>query len=152
MSAWYVWSALGLFPEIPGTADLAIGSPLFPAAAVSVGGSGGTLTVDARAAADAAPYVQGLTVNGTGSSLAYLPAADLVSSTTLDFSLGSSADTSWGAAAAHAPPSYGGTPGLALSKRLVRSPRRRPASAWTTAVRAPARSPGRWFRTTRCRW
>ena len=27
---WYVWSALGLYPEIPGTADLAIGSPLFP--------------------------------------------------------------------------------------------------------------------------
>ena len=29
MSAWYVWSALGMYPETPGTADLALGSPMF---------------------------------------------------------------------------------------------------------------------------
>ena len=38
MSAWYVWSALGMYPEIPGTADLAIGSPLFTEAVVTAGG------------------------------------------------------------------------------------------------------------------
>lgn len=119
MSAWYVWSALGLYPETPGTADLAIGSPLFPAAVVSVGGPGGTLTIDAPAAADADPYVQGLTIDGTASSLAYLPAADLLSgSATLDFTLGGSADTSWGSAAADAPPSYGGTPGTGVKQNV----------------------------------
>lgn len=116
MSAWYVWSALGLYPEIPGTADLAIGSPLFPVAVVSEGSSGHPLTIDAPAAADAAPYVQGLTVNGAASSLAYLPAADVTSGATLDFTLGSSADTSWAAAAADAPPSYGGTPGTGVAQ------------------------------------
>ena len=108
MSAWYVWSALGLYPEIPGTATLAIGSPLFPEAVVSTGSSGKTLTIDAPAAADGSPYVQGLTVNGTASSLAYLPAAEVTSGTTLDFTLGSSSST-WGSAAADAPPSYDGT-------------------------------------------
>ena len=29
MSAWYVFSALGFYPETPGTADLALGSPVF---------------------------------------------------------------------------------------------------------------------------
>jgi putative alpha-1,2-mannosidase len=29
MSAWYVWSALGMFPETPGTPTLALGSPMF---------------------------------------------------------------------------------------------------------------------------
>ena len=38
MSAWYVWSALGMFPETPGTSDLALGSPLFtPAVEISAG-------------------------------------------------------------------------------------------------------------------
>jgi predicted alpha-1,2-mannosidase len=114
MSAWYVWSALGLYPEIPGTADLAIGSPLFPQAVVSAGGE--TLTINAPAAADDAPYVQGLTINGTASSLAYLPAADVSSGATLDFTLGSSADTSWAAATADAPPSYNGTPGTGVAE------------------------------------
>ena len=116
MSAWYVWSALGLYPETPGTSDLAIGSPLFTQAVVSVGSAGRTLTIDAPNAADGNPYVQGLTVNGSSSPLAYLPAADVLSGTTLDFTLGSSADTSWAAAAADAPPSYNGTPGTGVTQ------------------------------------
>ena len=48
MSAWYVWSALGFFPETPGTADLAIGSPMFTNVTVTLGG-GGTITVNAPA-------------------------------------------------------------------------------------------------------
>ena len=45
MSAWYVWSALGMFPQTPGTADLALGSPLFPQAVIALP-SGVTLTVN----------------------------------------------------------------------------------------------------------
>ena len=111
MSAWYVWSAIGLYPETPGTADLAIGSPLFPAAVVATGH--GTLTVNAPAAADADPYVQSLTVNGTASALTYLP--PISAATTLDFALGGSA-SSWGTAAADAPPSYDGTPGAGVTE------------------------------------
>jgi len=113
MSSWYVWSALGLYPEVPGTADLAIGSPLFTQALVAVG-NGRTLTVNAPAAADNAPYVQSLTINGAADQLAYLPAAEVRSGTTLNFTLGTSANTSWAAAPADAPPSYGGTPGTGV--------------------------------------
>jgi predicted alpha-1,2-mannosidase len=116
MSAWYVWSALGLYPETPGTADLAIGSPLFTEAVVSVGSAGKSLAIDAPNAADGNPYVQGLTVNGASSSLAYLPAADVLNGTTLAFTLGSSADTAWAAAPADAPPSYDGTPGTGVAQ------------------------------------
>ncbi|MBR7825492.1 GH92 family glycosyl hydrolase [Actinospica sp. MGRD01-02] len=116
MSSWYVWSALGLYPETPGTSDLAIGSPLFTEAVVSAGSGGKTLTISAANAADADPYVQGLTINGTSSSLAYLPAADLESGTTLNFTLGSSAETSWASASADAPPSYGGTAGTGVAE------------------------------------
>ena len=30
LSSWYVWAALGLFPVTPGSANLALASPLFP--------------------------------------------------------------------------------------------------------------------------
>jgi hypothetical protein len=104
MSAWYVWSAMGLYPETPGTAGLALGSPLFPQVAIAPGTSH-TITVNAPAAADNAPYVQSLNLNGAAWSKAYPPA----SGATLDFTLGTAANTSWASAGSAAPPSYDGT-------------------------------------------
>ena len=37
MSAWYVWSSLGLYPAIPGVGGLAIGSPTFDLATIHAG-------------------------------------------------------------------------------------------------------------------
>jgi len=36
-SAWYVWSALGLYPVTPGTTDLAVNTPLFPHVEIRTG-------------------------------------------------------------------------------------------------------------------
>lgn len=56
LSSWYVWAAVGLYPETPGSADLGLGSPLLPAAAIHTG-IGRTVVKSAPAAADAAPYL-----------------------------------------------------------------------------------------------
>jgi predicted alpha-1,2-mannosidase len=114
MSAWYVWSALGLYPETPGTADLALGSPVFTSAVVHTGS--GTLTINAPAAADGSPYVQSLSLNGSAWDKAYVPASYLSGSAELDFTLGSSANTSWASASSAAPPSYDGTPGTGVAQ------------------------------------
>ncbi|MEU0794972.1 lectin [Amycolatopsis sp. NPDC005961] len=106
MSAWYVFSALGFYPMTPGTADLALGSPLFTQAVVTLP-SGNTLTVNAPAAADNAPYVQSASWNGAAWNNAYAPTSTLRSGGTLAFALGTSANTSW--AASNPPPSYDGT-------------------------------------------
>ena len=37
MSSWYVWAALGLYPETPGRGELVLGSPLFPHVTVTLG-------------------------------------------------------------------------------------------------------------------
>jgi predicted alpha-1,2-mannosidase len=45
MSSWFVWSNLGLYPEVPGTDTLVVGSPVFPHAVVhlaTAGASGST--------------------------------------------------------------------------------------------------------------
>jgi predicted alpha-1,2-mannosidase len=107
MSSWYVWSALGMFPETPGTSDLAIGSPLFTQAVVALP-SGNTLTINGNGAADNAPYVQSATWNGGAWNDAYAPAAAITSGGTLTYTLGTTANTSWAAGAGAAPPSYGG--------------------------------------------
>ncbi|HTJ69239.1 MAG TPA: lectin [Actinospica sp.] len=109
MSAWYVWSALGMYPETPGTADLALGSPLFTQEVVTLP-SGNTLTVNGSGAADNAPYVQSATWNGSAWNNAYAPSGAISSGGTLNFTLGTSANTSWANAASAAPPSYAGNP------------------------------------------
>ena len=84
MSAWYVWSALGMYPETPGTPTLALGSPVFPKTVVHLAAAA-TLTINAAGAQDAAPYVQGLTLNGAAWNNAYLDYRALRQGATLDY-------------------------------------------------------------------
>jgi putative alpha-1,2-mannosidase len=107
MSAWYVWSALGMYPMTPGTSDLALGSPLFTQAVVTLP-SGKTLTVNGNGAADNAPYVQSAAWNGAAWNNAYAPTSAITAGGTLDFTLGTTANTSWASGASSAPPSYSG--------------------------------------------
>jgi predicted alpha-1,2-mannosidase len=107
MSSWYVWSALGMYPQTPGTSTLALGSPLFTTATITLP-SGSTLTINGNGAADNAPYVQSATWNGGAWNNAYAPAGAITSGGTLTYTLGTTANTSWAAGAAAAPPSYNG--------------------------------------------
>jgi predicted alpha-1,2-mannosidase len=104
-SAWFVWGALGLYPEIPGLGGFTIGSPLFPTTVVRMG-NGRTLTINASNAGANGTYIQSLKVNGATSTSTWLPLTRLTSDTTLDFVLGSTANTSWGSAPGDAPPSF----------------------------------------------
>jgi predicted alpha-1,2-mannosidase len=101
MSAWYVFGALGLYPAMPGTDVLALGSPLFPSATVHL--AGGDLTITGRGAARDAPYVTGLRVNGGARTQPWLRLSDVASGGRLAFDLSSTpADLPGGP-----PPSYG---------------------------------------------
>ena len=104
MSAWYVWSALGFYPETPGSPTLALGSPVFARTAVHLP-SGKTLTVNAPNAAVDAPYVQSMTSKGASWSHAYLQAGLITAGGTVTVDLGTTANKSFAAAAADAPPS-----------------------------------------------
>lgn len=60
MSAWYVLSALGIFPLTPGRAEWTIGAPLFPSATVQLP-NGEALVIEADGEG---PYVSDLSYNG----------------------------------------------------------------------------------------
>jgi hypothetical protein len=107
MSAWYVWSALGMYPMTPGTSTLALGSPQFTEEQITLP-SGSTLTIDGNGAADDAPYVQSATWNGSAWNDAYAPTSAITSGGTLSFTLGTAPNDSWASASSEAPPSNSG--------------------------------------------
>lgn len=105
MSAWYVFSALGLYPLYPGRAELILGSPLFPKATISRPGA--TTTILGNGAATQSPYVQSLTYNGKPWSRSWLPASFVAKGGSLVFALSDHPNTAWGAADGDIPPSFG---------------------------------------------
>jgi putative alpha-1,2-mannosidase len=148
MSAWYVWSALGMYPETPGTGYLALNSPEFSQERIMLG-SGKTITVSAPQAAPDAPYVQSLRLDGRGWPRNYLPPSVLSSGASLDYTLGTAPDTAWGSGAQAAPPSYpaGAAPAIpytqpsaAVSLSRAAAPRRR--SRRRARPHRRSRSPG----------
>ncbi|MEY2567110.1 MAG: hypothetical protein QOE35_1639 [Actinomycetota bacterium] len=98
LSAWYVWSALGLGPVTPGAPFLVVGSPQFGRVELHVG-SGAPFTIAASGGSDAAPYVQGAVLGGAPVTASWVPAAALRSGETLEVAMGPTPDTS-----PHAPP------------------------------------------------
>jgi predicted alpha-1,2-mannosidase len=105
MSSWYVFAAMGVYPLAPGRADLLLASPLF-SQVVLHRGNGVTLTLNATGAGTNAPYIQSLRLNGAASTRPWLPDSVVSAGGTVDMTLGTSANTSWGSAAADAPPSF----------------------------------------------
>jgi len=105
MSAWYVWAAMGMYPNYPGRAELVLASPLFPRIVVHRG-SGATITIDARGAGEDAPYVQSLKVNGRDSTKPWLPEAFVSAGGTLEFVLSTKPNTAWGSKPEDLPPSF----------------------------------------------
>ncbi len=106
MSSWYVFSALGMYPELPGSDILVIGSPLFPKAVIHT--ETGDITITANGASKDAPYVQSLTLNGQTRNKPWIRFSDIRNGATLAYELGTTANTSWGSNPADAPPSFDG--------------------------------------------
>ncbi len=100
LSSWFVWAALGLYPQTPGVPMLVLGTPQFPGELIH--GAYGQLTITASGAGDR--YVRGLTVNGRPSQRTYIA---VNGTRELDFTLSKTPDTSWGSAAGDVPPSFG---------------------------------------------
>ena len=103
MSAWYVMSAIGLYPAVPGTDVLAVGSPQFPRITLHLGR--GNIVMRAPGAGSA-PYINGLTVDGRTYQRPWLAFSQLAGGATLDYRMSTTPNRSWGATPTDAPPSF----------------------------------------------
>jgi len=92
LSAWYVFSSLGLYP-VPGADYYMIGRPLFPLARIDMGDH--LLTIEAPGAGDANIYVQGVSLDGLPIESAVIRHADLTGASILHFEMGPS-PSDWG--------------------------------------------------------
>jgi len=103
LSAWYVFAALGLYPEVPGTGLLALASPLFARAELRLADRRRALIL----ASGRGPYVDSLRLDGRPHAKPWTSYCALARGATLSFQLAPRPDRRWGASPAARPPSYG---------------------------------------------
>lgn len=103
LSAWYVFGALGLYPEVPGVGVLAIGSPLFQRIEVRLPQRRRALIL----ASGHGPYVRSLRLDGRAHGRPWTTYCELARGATLSFRLSPRPNRRWGSSAAAAPPSFG---------------------------------------------
>jgi hypothetical protein len=108
MSAWYVFSSLGLYPTMSGGDFLAVSSPQFSSAVVRIGTygeeQGGTLTIKAPGASDTTRYIQRSTFDGRDLRRTWLDWDAVAHGGTLAHQLGDE-PSSWGTGRSAEPPS-----------------------------------------------
>jgi predicted alpha-1,2-mannosidase len=85
MSSWYVWSALGMYPGIPGRAELILASPQFERAAIHR--TVGDIVIEAHRRSPGATYTGSLMWNGRTLHNDWLPPSFMSGPQRLVFSL-----------------------------------------------------------------
>ncbi|GAA6395649.1 GH92 family glycosyl hydrolase [Solibaculum mannosilyticum] len=101
MSAWYIFSALGIYPVNMGSGEFAIGSPLFKKATIHLE-NGNDVIINAPENSKENLYVQSLKVEGEDYDKTFITHSDLINgdkdgdgNITLDFEMGSE-PSAWG--------------------------------------------------------
>jgi hypothetical protein len=103
MSAFYITNALGLYPLQVGSPTLQVGSPLYDQATLHLG-HGKTFVITAHGNSARNVYVQSERVDGHATGSTWIDSDVVTKGGRLDLTLGPKPST-WGTAAADAPPS-----------------------------------------------
>ncbi|MEZ4701425.1 MAG: GH92 family glycosyl hydrolase [Rhodothermales bacterium] len=104
MSAWYVFSAIGLYPVAPGMPYYVLGSPLFETTRFRLG-SGRKFTIEARGTSDRNRYIQSAELNGEPLTRPWIRHEEIVSGGQLVLEMGPEPNKTWGSRPEDAPPS-----------------------------------------------
>jgi len=95
MSAWYVFSAMGLYPFNPASAEYQIGSPIFEEVTINIS-EGKTFTIVAENTSDNNIYIQSATLNGIEFNRTNISHKELLQGGALKFVMGSEPNRNWG--------------------------------------------------------
>ena len=102
-SGVYVWSAIGIYPEIPGVAGFTIGTPMFSRVTMHLG-NGRQLEISSKGEG---VYVRGIRVNGAPHASSWLKLSELSQpKNTMEFTLQSEPNRNWASKPAEFPPSF----------------------------------------------
>jgi len=102
MSAWYVFSAMGIYPFCPGL--YLIGSPLFARSELELK-DGAKLIIVAEDVSFENKYIQSASLNGMPLNRPWISHAEISAGAVLHFRMGPEPNQEWGSAPEDAPPS-----------------------------------------------
>ncbi|HEY3414372.1 MAG TPA: GH92 family glycosyl hydrolase [Armatimonadota bacterium] len=104
MSSWYVFSAMGLYPQCPGRPIFDIGSPVFAKTTINVG-KGKTFVIEAKDVSAQNKYIQSALLNGAALNKPWINNDDVVRGGKLVFQMGPRPNKQWGSSPDAAAPS-----------------------------------------------
>ncbi len=104
MSAWYVLSAMGMYPVNPAAGIYVFGSPAVDSAEIMVD-NGQTFTITARKNSFENIYIQSVTLNGKPYSKSYIKHSDIMQGGALVFEMGPQPNKQFGSKAEDRPQS-----------------------------------------------
>jgi predicted alpha-1,2-mannosidase len=97
MSSWYVFNAIGLYPQCPGQPIFDIGSPIFEMTTINVG-PGKTFVIEAKNVSAQNKYIQSAMLNGKPLNKPWINNSDVVNGGKLVFQMGARPNKNWGSA------------------------------------------------------
>ena len=95
MSAWYVFSSMGLYPMNPASGEYEIGSPIFEKATINLE-DGKTFIIEAENVSDKNFYIQSATLNGVPFNKTVISHQQILQGGILHFVMGAEPNKSWG--------------------------------------------------------
>ena len=98
MSAWYVWSSMGLYPFNPASAAYEIGSPVYAKSTINLP-SGKTFTITAEGVSEENCYIQSATLNGEEFNQTSITHEQITAGGELKLVMGATPNKSWGVTA-----------------------------------------------------
>jgi putative alpha-1,2-mannosidase len=115
MSAWYLFSAMGLYPAVPGTGQFLLHAPRFSRVDIALA-NGKRLRIDAPGAGDGKPrFIDSVRVDGKAHEQVWLDWERLQQGGTLRFALtGNAPQQGWGTRPQDLPPSACAVDGAGL--------------------------------------
>lgn len=103
MSAWLVFSMMGLYPVTPGTPVYVIGTPIFEQTVLTL--SGKKFTIEAKNVSTKACYIQSAVLNGKPLDRSWLTHEELTKGGKLTFLMGEKPSEKWASMPGSTPPS-----------------------------------------------
>nr|WP_079168341.1 GH92 family glycosyl hydrolase [Streptomyces colonosanans] len=110
ISSWLVWSMIGMYEVMPGSAEYVLSAPMFDRVRIQPDG-GRPIDITAPGAdRSKLQYVRSVNVGGAASPKSWITHADLLRAGTIRFDLTSDpASTTWGRGSGNQPPRHGTT-------------------------------------------
>jgi predicted alpha-1,2-mannosidase len=95
MSAWAVWSMMGMYPGNPSSGEYVFGSPMFDEVVIKLP-SKKTMIIKTKNNAKNHPYIQSVTLNGKPYTKVYIDHTTLLKGGVLEFVMGGAPNKKWG--------------------------------------------------------